>query len=123
MQDLDDLNEDSFDLDSNFGKKPSVVKPYENKTQVSKVANLWGGTTGTVASNSKINTSFGGSNKGSLRGSAAGSRKSKLEEEADEFDNMLDAIDGGPKQSDPVPTGTFRGDGWDDDKFMKSKPS
>ena len=120
---MDDLNEDSFDLDNNFGKKPSAAKPYENKSQVNKVANLWGGTTGNVASTSKVNTSFGGSNKGSLRGSAAGSRKSKLEEEADEFDNMLDAIDGGAKPSDPVPTGTFRGDGWDDDKFIKSKPS
>lgn len=33
--------------------------------------------------------------KGSNKGSAAGSRKSKLEEEADELDNMLDEIDGG----------------------------
>ena len=68
---------------------------------------------------SKINTSFGGSNKGS----AAGSRKSKLMEDADEFDNMLADIDGGPKANEQIPTGTFRGDGWEDQKIIKSKPN
>jgi hypothetical protein len=108
---LDD-DDDIFNLDDD--KKPTISNKNNSIKAASgtqsKVAALWGGSNQNMASNSKINTSFGASNKGS----GAGSRKSRLEEEADEFDDMLNQIDGGPKPNEPIPTGTFRNDGWDD---------
>jgi len=59
-----------------------------------------------------MNTSFGGSNKGS----GAGSRKSKLEIEADELDDMLNDIDGGPKNDSKSKAANAWGD-------LPSKPS
>lgn len=109
LQQIDD-DDDIFNLDD---KKPTLSNKNNSVKGASgtqsKVAALWGGNAH-GASNSKINTSFGASNKGS----GAGSRKSRLEEEADELDDMLNQIDGGPKANDPIPTGTFRNDGWDD---------
>ena len=117
IQQIDD-DDDIFNLDNEikkpmFSNKNNSVKGASG-TQ-SKVAALWGGSNQNLNSNSKINTSFGASNKGS----DAGSRKSRQEEEADEFDDMLNQIDGGGKPAEPIPTGTFRkegfrNDGWED---------
>lgn len=112
MQQIDD-DDDIFNLDNEI-KKPQLSNKNNSVKGASgtqsKVAALWGGSNQNVGSNSKINTSFGASNKGS----AAGSRKSRQEEEADELDDMLNQIDGGAKKAKPIPTGTFSNDGWED---------
>jgi hypothetical protein len=72
------------------------------------------------------NDSFGGSRQGS----AVGSRKSKAEEDAEEFDALLDDItkpESGAKNAQkfqydaPIATGTFRNsdnDAWEDNTFQ-----
>ena len=90
-----DDDDDLFGLDDDI-KKPIVGSNNSGAKEAPKpAADPWG-EINTGFGSARKQQSFGGSNRGSV--ASRGSRRSK-QEEADEFDDILDEIDGGAKKS------------------------